>query len=404
MLKRIIRNNLRRPLYSLAVILFAAVLAVVLCYLYKSGEEEQGSFEQTYASVPVIFRVTNLDGSMTTTVGNWVEDLFTAEGMTPNLAPYVGELYVCTGRKGKMKCTTTDENGLPLETTIETSMIGISSFYVAQELTENYGGEVYWYDGFDESIFATEELVCLVPESMKEEETIEMTFSYKGTNVHGVPFERTVNRSFRVVGYYIAEGIDKLYCPYAVMKQVIAELGARRIISQVCARLNDNNALPQLRETAASWFAEPNPAGEKTPWGRFDHEYYIYALDIDDVMLRNLEYSMKNSMRLNALASLVVFALSAGAGFLTGFLVIRSRKREIALMRTMGASNPSIFAELALEQFACIVLGIVLGGSYTLWQPVSRLCLFGAIYVIGLTAALLVFLRKNLLTTIKEDE
>lgn len=404
MLKRILRNNLRRPLYSLAVILFAAVLAVVLCYLYKSGEEEQRSFEETYASVPVIFRVTNLDGSKTGIVDNWAADLFTEEGLIPNLAPYVGELYTSTGRKGDMKCTKTDENGLPLETTTEASMIGISSFYVAQELTENYGGEVHWYDGFNESVLATEELICLVPESMKDEKTVEMTFYYKGTNVHGHPFERTVVRSFRVVGYYIVEGNSSLYCPYAVMKQVSAELGARRIITQVCARLNDNTALPQLRETAAEWFAEPNAAGIHTPWGRFGYEYYIYAMDIDDVMLRNLEASMKNSMRLNALAAAVVFMLSAGAGFLTGFLVIRSRKPEIALMRTMGTSHVSIYGELALEQLACIAVGILVGGSYTLWKPAGNLAIFGGVYYIGLTVALLIFLRKNLLTTIKEDE
>lgn len=404
MLKRILRNNLRRPLYSLAVVLFAAVLAVVLCYLYKSGAEEQRSFEQTYASVPVVFRVTNLDGTQTTIVDNWVADLFTEEGMSPNLAPFVGELYVATGRKGEIKCTTTDENGLPMETTKEASMIGISSFYVAQDLTENYGGVVHWYDGYGESILATEELVCLVPESMKEEETVEMTFFFKGTNVHGVPFERTVNRSFRVVGYYIVEGNSRLYCPYAVMKQVSAELGARRIINQVCSRLKDNNALPQLRETAAEWFAEPNPAGLHTSWGRFGYEYYIYAMDIDDVMLRNLEYSMKNSMRLNQLAAAVVFILSAGAGFLTGFLVIRSRKREISLMRMMGGGQVSIFTELALEQLCCIALGILVGGSYSMWQPVDRLALFGVIYFVGLSVALIVFLRKNLLSGSKEDE
>ena len=404
MLNRIIRNNLRRPLYSLAVALFAAVFVVVLCYLYQSGEEERQSFEKTYASVPVVFRVTLLDGTRTTTVGNWVADLFTEEGMTPNLAPYVGELYTSTGRRGDRKLVTKDENGMPQETTTETVMMGISSFYVAQELTENYGGQVHWYDDFDESIFATEELVCLVPASMKDEVIIEMTFYYKGTNVHGHPFERTVLRNYRVVGYYIAEDTESLYCPYAVMKQVSAELGARRIVTQVCARLRDNQTLPQLRETAAEWFAEPNAAGEKTPWGRFGYDYYIYALDIDDYMLHNLDYSMKNSMRLNALASTAVFVLSLGAGFLTGFLVIRSRKREISLMRTIGASQVSIFSELAMEQILCIALGILIGGGYTLWRPVPRLALFGAIYCIGLTAALIVFLRKNLLTTIKEDE
>lgn len=73
-------------------------------------------------------------------------------------------------------------------------------------------------------------------------------------------------------------------------------------------------------------------------------------------------------------------------------------------MRTMGTSQVSIYLELALEQLVCIAAGILVGGGYSLWQPVGRLAIFGGIYYLGLTAALIIFLRKNLLTTIKEDE
>ena len=404
MIKRIFRRNTRQPLATLAVILFAAVLTVVLCYLHKSGQEEQRSFEETYVSVPVIFRVTALDGTKTESIPGWIADLFTDRGMKPNLAPHVGELYARIHNSAEYPYTATDSNGATIETTLEIGVAGISSLYVAEELTENYGGVIHWKNGYDESILSTEELVCLVPESMKEEETMELTFTYKGTAPNGQPFSKTTTRTLQVVGYYIDKGNSMLYCPYTVMTQIFAELGKSKTISQICAKLNDNYALDQLYEDAALWFAKPNPTGEKTEWGQFGFDYYFYALDVDDFMLKNLEMNMKNSMRLNALASMVVFILSAGAGFLTGFLVIRARKREIALMRTMGGSQVAIYGELALEQLACIAVGILLGGSYTLWQPIGRLALFGGVYYVGLTVALLIFLRKNLLTIIKEDE
>lgn len=213
MLKQIWRNNLRRPVYSLAVILFAAALAVVLCYLYQSAEEEKRSFEETYASVPVIFCVTKLDGSKPISVPNWIAELFTEEGMKPTLAPYVGELYIRTRKVGLVKRTTTEDNGLPLVISEKTYMSGISSLYVAEELTENYGGEVHWYDSYDASILTTEEPVCLVPESLKAEKDIQMTFYFKG-QVEGQPFERTITRSFRVVGYCIVEGNSDLCFQY----------------------------------------------------------------------------------------------------------------------------------------------------------------------------------------------
>ena len=231
------------------------------------------------------------------------------------------------------------------------------------------------------------------------------TFFPSGLQVDfGEPITITIRPQFQVVGYYTDPGNSRVYCPYETLRLCHASLNKAQKIEQIGAILSDNNQLAQFKEDAGKWFATPNPMGEKTPWGRYSFEYYLCALDIDDSMLHSLETNMKNSLRLNQLASIVVFALSAGAGFLTGFLVIRSRKREIVLMRTMGTSHPSIFTEFALEQMLCIALGIVLGGSYCLWQPVQRLLLFGGIYFVGLTAALIIFLRKNLLTTVKEDE
>ena len=113
---------------------------------------------------------------------------------------------------------------------------------------------------------------------------------------------------------------------------------------------------------------------------------------------------MRNSLTINKICTTLVFVLSAGAGFFAGFLVVRSRKKEIALMRTMGTSNSSIFVCIVFEQMLCVVLGTLLGGSYFLFQPVVRLAAFVGIYFVGLSIALLVFLYTNLLTTIKEDE
>lgn len=406
MFKRMIRNNLRRPLYSAAVLLFAMVMTVVLCYLHKAGEDELRSYEQTYASVPVTFRVTDLDGSKPDVIYGWLVDLFRGGGLHPHLESFVGQLHVRVSEDGSYTYTTTDKNGLPEERSGEVEVAGIGSFYVAEELTENWGGEVHWFEGFDESILAKEEWVCLVPESKKDVKQMEMTFSYTFSSslVIQETQTRTIKKTLTVVGYYIDKGNSRFYCPYPTMEQIYAELGKSKEIEELCAVLNDNNRLPELRETAAYWFAEPNPSGEKTPWGRYTYEYYLYALDIDDYMLRSLESNMKSSMQLNQLASVAVFFLSAGAGFLTGFLVIRSKKREIALMRTMGASHPAIFLELALEQLLCIAAGIFLGGAFFLWQPLRKLALFGGIYCIGLSVALVIFLCKNLLTTIKEDE
>lgn len=410
MLKQIIRRVTRQSAFALAVTVFALVLTVVLCYLHRSAQKELQNYQESFEAVPVFMKVTDLDGSKIKRfdgLEGWVVDLFTEEGLKPNLSPFVAQLHLRATISGQYYLT--DENGEYIRNErgdrllADQTTTGISSTYVAEELTPGWGGKIHWKDGYDESILLSNEFVLLVPQQLMDKKELELVFQYTiPTDGNGI--ERTLEKKFTVAGYYEDPGNTLLYCPFGAIEYVHGYLGKGKNIEAMGALLGDNHQLSEAREVAAKWFAEPNPLGEKTPWGRFDFEYYLYALDIDDTMLQNLSASMKNNMRVNELASVVVFILSAGAGFLTGFLVIRSRKRELSLMRTLGASNAAIFIEFALEQLLCLAVGILLGGCYFLWQPAKRLMIFGGIYAAGLAVALLIFLRKNLLKTMKEDE
>ena len=131
---------------------------------------------------------------------------------------------------------------------------------------------------------------------------------------------------------------------------------------------------------------------------------YYLALDINDSQLSQAKTNLENSMTVNRVAAVLVLALSAVAGAFIGFLMIRNRKKEIALMRIMGTPDSRIYVSFVIEQLIFVVLGAIIGGSKFMWNPVSWLVLFVCVYFIGLSAALLVMLRKNLLATIKEDE
>ena len=112
---------------------------------------------------------------------------------------------------------------------------------------------------------------------------------------------------------------------------------------------------------------------------------------------------MKTNIMINKLGTALVFALSAGAGFLVGFLIVNRRKREIMLMRTMGMPDRTVFRDLFLEQGLCSLAGALFGGAFFLWQPPLRIALFLLLNYAGLALSLVIFLKKNLLTAIKED-
>lgn len=393
----------RAPLPALAVLLFSAVLAAALCFLQAENEAEQRSYEETCRTIPVTLTVCNLSGTQVSDLAapGWVADLFSDSGkMGLGLTEYVTDL--------RIKSTCAIDNGTEVGADF---LVGVTSTQAEKRLLPENGGSVTWYSGYDDSVLSGDELVCLAPEGLTEDwdedtpgQQLKLWFYHKGRDEHGQEKEWEYECFLTVAGTYRSGDGSALYCPYAVAELVCQKVSRDRVIDCVSATLSDNQRLAELENAADDWFAEPNATGARTPWNFADYEYYPYALDIDYSLLVKAAATLENSIFINRICTLLVFVLSAGAGFFVGFLMVRQRKREIALMRTLGARNGSVYLSFALEQMLCVVLGAFLGGAWFGWKPIGRLLIFAAIYFIGLTAALLVFLRQNLLTALKEDE
>ena len=410
MLKNIFRRYQREPLVYAAVLLFAAVLSVILCHMQKSQEDELKSFQETYHTVPVYFTVTDLDGSQlrgARSIEGWVVDLFIPRSYRISdldFVRFIKELKIrmeIEAIPGEFEWLDQNDFFMKLSAAEAAPLVGISSVRVAQELTPEYNGEIHWCEGYGEEVLETEQLVCLVSDDYTGGDEVVLSVVHNDSNTgEKVLYTFTLT----VVGHFKSDGTSRIYCPYLVAENICNKLHIKKEIYCISATLVDNDLLDELRETASLWFAEPTPGGALTPWGKFGYKNYPYAMDINDALLQHLMTTLKNIMTINRVSSVLIFVMSALAGFLVGFLVIRSRKREITLMRTLGCSNRRIYAEFALEQLLCILGGVLLGGGYTLWHPLWKLAAFTAINFVGLSTALIVFLNVNLLSTVKEDE
>lgn len=399
MLVLTMKRMLRAPLPQIAVLLFATAVSIIICTLHAASQEELRNYENVYQTIPVELTVTNLSATRTEDleIPSWYLSVFTSTN-TDSLAEYVKDVQV------KSSHAITAVNGIGYPATL----VGITSITCDEQLFPENGCSITWLDGYDETIFAEGEALCIVPKDLlihadSEEQKLVMDFSYIIKNgLYEEPEVRECYRTFTVAGTYLGGDGVSVYCPYPVVEQICRQLRENQTLDSLSATLSDNDRLEEMREKKAAWFATPNPLGEKTEWG--DRGYYDFALDIDDALLVKTAAAMENSMAINRACTLIVYVISAAAGFLIGFLMIRNRKREIALIRTMGAPQGTVYFEFALEQMVCVILGIILGGANNQWQPTERLGILAATYFVGLTIALLIFLRKNLLTTIKEDE
>lgn len=451
MIKKTLKRLERAPVPAIAILLFAAIISVIICALQASNEAELRNYEETWKSVPITVTVTEPSGKNTDTflINTWVYDLFTKEepqvfydvsaaksleervdliadgdalALEVSLAEYIKDVQV------RMSRTINKINDKDYKSP---NLIGITSLFCDKQLLPEYGCDITWYEGFDESIFDGEQLVCLIPAGEVEDYDngsgeVVLDFSNTGTPtvtiVDGKPVveidEHEYQCTFKIVGTYTAGDEKSIYCPVPIVEQiVISELEESLYIYSLSATLADNNRLEEFREKMNLCFIEPTPDAEETPWGyavqlsKSDepfrstyYDFYPYALDINDDNLFDLSAILEDSIKFNQTVTVFVVVLSVVAGFLVGFLMIRRRKRDIMLMRTVGESNFRLYVGFVIEQMICIILGIAVGGAYYKWNPINNLAIFAIVYFVGLTLALVIFLRSKLLTTVKEDE
>jgi len=439
MIKKTLKTLKRAPVRAFAVLLFAAVISMIICALQASNEAELRNYEEALKSVPVTVTVKPIqETNGPQLIMPWVYDLFATKKLVKfydvtsakdskeayqikpsepsakfSLSEYVTDIQV------KMQQSIEMVNGIESKDLKTPLLYGITSISSDEQLLPEHGCEITWYEGYDESIFAGDEAVCLIPDYMARYydngngETVLKFLSDVGyTIVNGEieEMERTeYQRTLKIAGTYTAGDEKSIYCPLSIIEDVYIKLVKRApIIWSLSATLADNSRLEEFREKASYCFLEPSPNSEELRWGFYVetvyNEFYEYALDINDENLFDLSAVLEDSIKFNRTVTVFVVILSVISGFLIGFLMVRRRKRDIMLMRIVGESNARVFFGFALEQLICIVLGIAVGGAYYNWNPINNLAIFAVAYFIALSLALTIFMSKKLIKNIKEDE
>ncbi len=448
LVKHTINRMKRSPVRAVAVLLFAAVITMIICALQASNDEEMRHYEEAYQAVPVKFSISqpSYNGEslgLGSSLLPWVVDLFTENNTVEiidvsaakdriekhyivdntdpteiSLKEYVKDLQV------KMSTAFKTVNGKRYTGASGTTfLIGMSSLSCDKQLLPEYGCNITWYEGYDESIFAGNEAVCLIPESKATTKhydngngNAELYFSYsKRKLVDGVSVEVESGEyecTLKIVGTYTAGDELSIYCPFSIIDQVYKGLGQEPKVDSLSATIADNRRLEEFIQKANMFFMDPSQKDEEVPWGialinrstEYLNDYYRYAIDINYEHLAELSAILQESIKFNRFVTVLVVILSVISGFLIGFLMIRRRKRDIILMRTVGESNFRLYIGFVLEQMICIILGIAVGGAYYMWNPMDKLILFAIVYFVALTLALAIFMSKKLIKNIKEDE
>lgn len=413
----IIKRLKNGGLATLGAFFFAALMTFSLCGLNAAGEAEIRKYEEAYNTLPVTMTVTSLTGIRRDglEIPSWGVNVFSDPSVKNLVKDLEVKMTLTSGADGVKSANAgkelTDDPDFSLNVK---RLIGLTS----PELDPDLGADgVTYYGHYDASIFRTEadntyvsgsggeqreDIFIVIPIELYEKgcAAVTMTFSYDD------PFDSfprsTVTRTFYVIGTHtLGNGI--YYCPYSTLVRIMKDIGMPRYADSLSVTVADNHSLDKIKEHTSQWFTTPSLTAERVRWNYSYYYYYPFALDIDETALLRAGEVMQTNIMINKIGTALVFALSAGAGFLVGFLIVNRRKREIMLMRTMGMPDRLVFRDLFLEQGLCALAGGLFGGVFFLWQPPLRIALFLTLNYAGLALSLVIFLKKNLLTALKED-
>ena len=387
------RSRRRGRFNSWTVAVFAVVVALVLCALQAGNEAERRSYEESRATAPIKVSVISYTSGESDNlyIRDTVIKIFTSDQFKfMTIADLITDVQL------KSSYTPSAING----SSGACQVVGITSTGIAKELTDEYSAKITWLNGYGEEVLTSGEAVCIVPEGYTDDadpntDGQQLVIDFPNEFYSFITYTET----FTVVGTYTTKAVNgSIYCPYGVIERVNARLEQGVTADALTATLADNSRLDELKQRADRLFV-PVGTTENPPANKVH-----YALDINDDALVQLEATLERSIQVNQACTILIFVLSAGAGFFLGFLMIRQRKREILLMRTLGKPNNLIFRDFAVEQMKLLVLGAVLGGAVFRWNAAGNLCLFALIFALGLSGALALFLRTTLLTGIKEED
>ena len=113
----------------------------------------------------------------------------------------------------------------------------------------------------------------------------------------------------------------------------------------------DNRRLNEIKTSLSNYFIPAN---------RFNSGKARWGLIMDDASFVDSVMVVERSIALFRLFQTVLFLLAAGVCFLVSFLLIRRRRAELAVMRSLGCGGRQIYGQLLMEYALCFALGVLL--------------------------------------------
>lgn len=339
------------------LVALSSIAAVVLCGI---ADRQEAALEYTIDNTVVSCVVTDAKGTNQDSlhmVNGFVDRLL---GLRHEQGNYLDEVV----------CNVRAKSTVALESPKEWNAVGILSQASEHTLSPIEGGSITFFEGWDESVFLTDQRVCLVPDGMNyaQEDGIGY-FSISTEDYH---------LRLQVIGTYVGGGANCIYCPFYMSWE--DGLSTLRWVDSCSFDIRDNRRIDEAKAMLFETFVVPDRNNQL--------DMLSYGLLVQDETFQNTLNEIQSNLSTLRLLLPLLIVLCGGIGFFANYLSTRSRIKEFAVMRCLGMKRRRIFVlafgENLLLALAGGVIGLLAGGIVNGGlNAVSLAC--GA----GLTAAFL---------------
>ncbi len=311
---------LRRWMASILLIAVAVMGAFAAMLLENLTARQEAALEHTLDNTTILCTVTSERGTDSGRLGmpsSVVEELLDGE-----LAAHITDLRASA-------------TVYPMRT--ENSPVIARIYRILNPDSAAQALSILYREGYDESLFSGREMVCVAsPELAGEWLEVKLT-------------ELTTLR-LRVVGTVEGDQEGTIYIPFFMPYQPGGAISFQ--VDRCSFSLPNARNLEVCRELLYQHFVVPSLENQDTgAWGLLLH---------DDVLESALAEVRANLDMLRLLLP-VLLVLCGAIGFFAGFLAIRGRQKEFAILRCMGLSRYRVLGLVLLELSLFALLGTGLG-------------------------------------------
>lgn len=317
-MKLIWKNFSRNKSITLAAVAAVAALTLFVLLYMNSIRIYQQELRNTYANM---------------TVEGWIEG--SKKGRAPVLT--------------REEYTAVVESGFVANHSAQITCSGLSERSIwlygleKAESEPNLAAElsyVQWQEGWDSSLFGGSGPVCLAPRGAGLELGETMVFPLKKDSPETL--------ELTVVGLYGSYGggmLQRFYCPLTPLREACLAAGLSFNYSGLDLVFTD---LENLETFKAAMLEQGLHTGEA-------------KLRIDDTLMQQTTGQLKQQISLLQALLPVLLILTAAIGFGLSFLLLRGRKKEAAILRSLGMRRRRVFVTLLTESGLQALTGSLLG-------------------------------------------